>query len=273
VTPRLAPSSPANARVRGWLALRDRAERERTGQTLIDGAREIDRAIDGGVVLRELVVGPDDSLSEGGRSVAARVAETGVPIVPVSVRIIERLAFGDRRDGVVAVARIPAQGLDRLPTRGGLLVVVLEAVEKPGNLGAVLRATDGAGADAVVLADPVTDAFNPNAVRASLGTVFSVPLAIASATEALAWCRTQGLRVVAARVDGERAWDRVDLRGGVALAFGSEAHGLSATWSAAEVETVRLPMLGVGDSLNVAATAAVLLYEARRQRGIPGEET
>jgi TrmH family RNA methyltransferase len=144
---------------------------------------------------------------------------------------------------------------------------VVEGVEKPGNLGAILRSADGAGLDAVVAADPRTDLYNPNAIRASLGTIFSLPLATASSAETLAWLRAHGIRTVVARVDATLLHTEADLRGPLAIVLGSEALGLTEAWSGPGVVAVRVPMLGVADSLNVAAAAAVLFYEARRQRG------
>ncbi len=146
-------------------------------------------------------------------------------------------------------------------------MVVLEGVEKPGNLGAVLRSADGAGADAVVAADPRTDLFNPNAVRASLGTIFAVPLAAGASPEVRDTLLAAGIRLVIARVDAAAPYTDVDLTGGIAIVLGSEAEGLGAAWDHPAVTAVRLPMLGVADSLNVSTAAAVLLYEARRQRG------
>jgi TrmH family RNA methyltransferase len=148
-------------------------------------------------------------------------------------------------------------------------VGILEDVEKPGNLGAVCRSADGAGLDALIAAGTTAapaDPWNPNAVRASLGTVFTVPLAVASTGNVLAWLRDRGLRVVAARVDGSMPYAEADLRGPVALVLGSEATGLTEAWSGEDVTAVRLPMRGRADSLNVAAAAAILFYEARRQR-------
>jgi TrmH family RNA methyltransferase len=147
--------------------------------------------------------------------------------------------------------------------------VVLEGLEKPGNLGAVLRTADAAGADAVIAADPRTDLFNPNAIRASLGTIFTVPVAAAPSAAVRDHLAARGLRPVVARVDAELRYTDVDLRGPVALVLGGEAAGLTDTWSGPGVVPVRLPMLGVADSLNVSIAAAVLLYEARRQRGNP----
>ena len=142
------------------------------------------------------------------------------------------------------------------------LVVVLEGVEKPGNVGAVLRSADGAGVSALVVADPRTDLFNPNAIRASLGTVFSLPVAESAARDVLAWLGGRGLRIVAARVEGAVAYTEVDYRRPTAIILGSEAAGLTALWSGEDVRPIRLPMLGVADSLNVSAAAAVLFYEA-----------
>jgi TrmH family RNA methyltransferase len=142
-------------------------------------------------------------------------------------------------------------------------------VEKPGNLGAVLRSADGAGADALIAADARTDPFNPNAIRASAGTVFTVPVAVATTEDALDWLRARGVRIVAARVDAETLYTDIDLTGPLAIAFGAEAQGLSGAWSTPGIESVRLPMFGVADSLNVSVSAAIVLYEARRQRGEP----
>ena len=141
-------------------------------------------------------------------------------------------------------------------------------MEKPGNLGAVLRSADGAGADAVIAADPRTDLFNPNAVRASQGTLFALPVAAGPSPDVRAWLRDREVTVVAAKVDGTLPYSAVDLRGPVAIVLGSEATGLTDAWSGDGVVAIRLPMLGVADSLNVSIAAAVLLYEARRQRDL-----
>jgi TrmH family RNA methyltransferase len=145
-------------------------------------------------------------------------------------------------------------------------VAVVEGVEKPGNLGALLRSADGAGVDAVIVSDPVSDVWNPNAVRASLGTIFSLPLAVCDAAEAASFLRERGVGIVAARVDAAVDYDEVDLSGALAIVVGAEATGLTDAWSGPDVTAVRIPMLGLADSLNVSVSAAVLLYEARRQR-------
>ena len=164
-------------------------------------------------------------------------------------------------------AAVAPTGLDTLVLPAEPLVVVIEAVEKPGNLGAILRTADGAGADAVIAADPRADLFNPNAIRASLGTIFARQVAAAPSVKVLDWLAERSIRVVAARVDAEALYTDADLRGGIALVLGSEAEGLRDAWDDPRVEPVRIPMQGgVADSLNVSVAAAVLLYEAVRQR-------
>jgi TrmH family RNA methyltransferase len=173
----------------------------------------------------------------------------------------------------VAVAVPPATDLERVArlvaATADPLLVVVEDVEKPGNLGAIVRSADGAGVTALVAAawrQPAVDTWNPNAIRASLGTVFTLPLASAPSDEVVGWLRSAGIRVAAARPGAATRFDEADLGGPLAIVLGSEAAGLGPAWAGPDVITLRLPMLGRADSLNVSATAAVLLYEARRQR-------
>ena len=236
----------------------------------MDGVREVARALDAGVALVEIFVAPGASPEPAVDAVVARAAGFGIPIVPVTADLLSRLAYGERASGIVAVASAPATSLEalRLPAEAPI-VGILEDVEKPGNLGAVCRSADGAGLDALIAAGTTAapaDPWNPNAVRASLGTVFTLPLGVASTGSVLAWLRDRGLRVVAARVEGSVPYSEADLRGPVALVLGSEATGLTEAWSGADVTAVRLPMRGRADSLNVAAAAAILFYEALRQR-------
>jgi TrmH family RNA methyltransferase len=146
------------------------------------------------------------------------------------------------------------------------LIGVIEGVEKPGNLGAVLRTADGAGLSALIVAEPGTDLLNPNVIRASLGTIFSVPVAVASTGEVLTWLRSRDISIIAARVQGSVDYTKADYTRPTAIALGSEARGLSDAWAELADASVHIPMLGVADSLNVSATAAILFYEARRQR-------
>jgi TrmH family RNA methyltransferase len=268
--------SPANPRIRAALRLRDRRERDATGLTLVDGTRESIRALEAKVAVETAFVcwsllhaadarRVEQALAAHGLPTAASGPGRPVEVVGLTERAFERLAYGDRADGVVLVVRAPATTLDALTLPAEPLVVVTEDVEKPGNVGAILRSADAVGASAVIAVGG-TDLFNPNVIRASVGTVFSMPVATGGASEVNGWLRERGLRIVASRVDAERLHVDIDLRGPVAIALGSEAAGLSDTWRAAGVEAVRLPMAGAADSLNVSAAAAVLLYEAWRQR-------
>jgi TrmH family RNA methyltransferase len=270
--PRPLLTSTANPRVKAAVALRDRRERDRTGLTVVDGAREVRRSVEGGATVVEAFICEPLMAGADARAVLDRLGVTGAPVHSVSESVFARISFGERAEGVVAIVRIPSLDLAQLVLPDDPLVVVVEGVEKPGNVGAVLRSADGAGADAVVAADARTDLFNPNAIRSSLGTAFSMPMAAASTTDTLGWLRANGLRIVAARVDAERLYTDADLSGPLAIALGAESDGLSAAWSGQSIEAVRLPMAGIADSLNVSATAAVLLYEARRQRG-PQKQT
>jgi RNA methyltransferase, TrmH family len=260
-------TSTANPRVAAAAELRDRRGRDRAGLTLIDGAREVRRALDANVevieafVCEPLLAGPD------ARTALDRLGARGVPVHATSERVLAKIAFGERAEGLVAVARIPSLALDRLVLPADPLIVVVEAVEKPGNLGAVLRSADGGGVDAVIAASPRTDLFNPNAIRASAGTLFSVPLAADDTPAVIAWLYDRGIRTVATRIEAPTPYTDADLTGPIAIALGAETDGLTEAWSGPGVEPVSLPMSGVADSLNVSVTAAILVYEARRQRG------
>ena len=263
-------TSPRNPRVAAARALRDRRRRDETGLTLVDGARETWRALQAGVELETvfvcpaLVHGPDGAALLD--ALEARARQGRDVRLEVGPQAHERLAYGDRSDGIVAVVRPRRLALGDLHLGTPPLVAVLEGVQKPGNVGAVLRTADAAGLDAVVLADPGTDLYNPNTIRASLGCIFSVPVAAAGTDEVLAWARGLGLAVVVARVDAPVRYTEVDYRAGTAIVLGSEAAGLTDRWSGPSLLPVRLPMAGLADSLSVAAAAAVLFYEARRQR-------
>jgi TrmH family RNA methyltransferase len=268
----MSPAEPAitsltNPRVKAAVRLRDRREREETGLTIVDGPRELLRALERGVIVAEAFICTDLLRTDEAEAAVDLLHAAGAPTTEVSDGVIAKVGFGDRSDGVVAVIRTPGLQLADIGLPPDPLVVVVEAVEKPGNLGAILRTADGAGADAVIAADPRTDPFNPNAIRASLGTIFSRPVVSAGAVETIEWLSAHAIRPIAARVDATMLYSDVDLRGPVAIVLGSEAGGLTDAWDDPRVTPVRIPMLGAADSLNVSVAAAILLYEARRQRG------
>jgi TrmH family RNA methyltransferase len=281
-------TSAANPRVRQAARLRDADTRRETGLTLIDGRRELARAAAAGVAIDEVFVDADsatsllhDDLADAAAAPPATpdepcladLATRGTRITGLSRKAFERIAFGSRNEGVVAVARYRAGTLADFAVATDRPVLVIEGVEKPGNLGAILRTADAAGLAGVIVCDGRTDAANPAVIRASLGTVFTVPLAAASVGESISWCRKHARRVVAATPTGTILWHEARLAGSTAILLGSEAHGISEAWQQAansstiHLETVRLTMAGAADSLNVSATTAVLAYEAVRQAG------
>ncbi len=262
-------TSRHNARVKQAAKLRDRRGREEQGRIIIDGVREITRAVHAGVKLNEVFV-CEATLQPAGSQLLTSLTASDCDIVPVSSAVFDKLSFGDRVEGLIAVATPPAASLSGLELRERMLVAVLEHVEKPGNIGAVLRSADAAGVAAVIIADGGTDLYNPNAIRASAGTIFALPLIASSSRETVAWLREQSFQVCATRVHGAVTYTSVDYSGRCAIVLGSEADGLSDLWQGADVTSVLLPMCGVGDSLNVSVTAAVLFYEALRQRTLGG---
>ncbi|RNI25445.1 TrmH family RNA methyltransferase [Flexivirga caeni] len=261
-------TSAANPRLKALVALRRRRTRDETGRTLLEGYDELALALSAGVRPHELFVCPElmaDPRAQDDVVRAARAAHAQV--VRLSRPAFEKVAYREGADGFLAV--VPAVGATprELLLPAAPLVLIAESVEKPGNLGAMLRTADAAGVDAVVAADPVTDWGNPNVVRSSKGTVFSVPVATATTAETLAWARDRGIQVVAATPAATALHTDVDLTGPIAIAVGTEKEGLSReVLDVADVQ-VRIPMGGKANSLNVATSAAIVLYEAVRQRG------
>lgn len=255
-----------NQRVKDAAKLRSRRHRDKQRRILIDGAREIQRAIEAGVGLLEVFVCPSRANTPEAQRLLDVFSDQKLLTSQVAVDVFDRLTYGDRNEGVLAVAELPNTSLDHLPLPEGGTVGVLVGVEKPGNVGAVVRSADAAGVRALIVADGATDLFNPNAIRASLGTIFTMPVCCATSAETIAWLREQGVSIFAARVDATEMYTDVDLSGTVALALGSESRGLTAEWDTDCVTPIGLPMHGSADSLNVSTTAAVLFYEALRQR-------
>lgn len=259
-------TSRQNVRVKEAAKLRMGRQRERQGRFLIDGPREILRALDAGIEVVEAFVCPSLCLSDEARLAEERVTQAATVAATVTEEVFEKLRFGERTGGVLAVARTPVRSLADFELPRAPLVAVIEGLEKPGNVGAVLRSADGAGLDAVAVADARGDLFNPNTIRASLGTVFSAHVVAAATEDVQAWLAKIGVPIVTARPDATLDYTAFDFRAGAAIVLGSEADGLSDRWRGANIMAVRLPMRGIADSLNVSATAAVLFYEAQRQR-------
>lgn len=251
------------------MALRRRRVRDRAGVTLVEGYGELRLALAAGVRPHALYYCPDLA-APGTLGLAGHVAGLGAEVISVTRPVFAKIAYREGPDGWLAVVPAVPASLAGLPASALPLALICEGVEKPGNLGAILRTADAAGVTAVVAADPVTDWGNPNVVRASKGTVFSVPVAAASTPDVLRWAGDRGLALVAAAPDAGALVTDVDLTGPVALAVGSEKSGLPGEWLARADHRVRIPMFGWADSLNVATSAAILTYEAVRQRMAAG---
>jgi TrmH family RNA methyltransferase len=258
VTRRLHISSSANDRVKRLRRVLRNGRRE--GVFVVHGYRALRRAIDAGAPLRELYAAPELFL---GNDDAALVERAGVPVTLLSADVFRSLSRLPRPDGLLGLVERRPAPLETLPTSG--LIVVAEAVERPGNLGTIVRTACGAGAAALVAADPRTDLFHPETVHASVGTIFDLPVAAASTADAIAWWPG---RVVVATPDGRKAHWEADYgkAEGTAIVVGNERAGVSDAWLARADETVGIPLPGPADSLNVAVAAAVVLFEALRSR-------
>lgn len=259
-------TSTANPKIKRAVKLKHRKTREETGLTVIDGFREVSRAREAGIVFEELYVCPGLLEKFGGKPAVDTVASWGIETCEVSVPVFKKICFGERKEGIVAVARAKEFLLDAAVLPKNPVVVVLDNVEKPGNLGAILRSCDGAGVNAVIVAGTGADILNPNVIRASTGTVFSMNVMQAPALQVRDFLKDNQIAIIAAVPKGQQAYFLADLRGPVAFILGAEDTGLSDFWIESADVRISIPMRGRADSLNVSHAAAVLVYETLRQR-------
>ena len=259
-------TSLQNPRIKQAVRLRERRDRDETGLFLIEGRRETARALANGWHLHTLFFCREIFSGMTEAEVLASAQAAGVECVECSAAVFRKLAYGDRAEGLLAIAPQRHRTLAQLALPANPLLIVAEAIEKPGNLGTILRSADAAGVHAVIVCDGCTDVHNPNVVRASIGTLFSVPVVEATSDETLAWLREKKIAALAATPHAESEYTAVDLTRGVAIVVGQEQAGLSARWMESAELRVKIPMLGQADSLNVAAATTLLLFEAIRQR-------
>lgn len=250
-------TSPSNPRIKRLISLRDRRHRDQESVFVVEGVRDLDRAAAAGHRPREIYY---DTTRFGEPPHRAGIEAA------VAAEALDRASYRGHSQGVIAVFPQFDVDLDHLELGPEPLVLVAEAIEKPGNLGALLRTADAIGADALIAADPGTDPFSPNVVRSSTGALFSVPLAVTEIVSAVEWLRSHRVAIVAAHPDASQDLWSADLSGSRALLVGSEHMGLSEVARVAADSAVSIPMLGTSDSLNVAVSMAVLAYEALRQR-------
>jgi len=263
-------SSLQNRRIKDLVALseKSRLRRERMAFA-VEGRREVSRCLAAGFQVLELYWCPDlisatevESLFDCGSSSGSESPE----VFEVTRQVYSKIAYREGTEGVVAVVRCKEHTLESLQVGENPLFVVLESVEKPGNLGAILRTADAAGVSAVIVCDPLCDLYNPNLLRASTGGIFTVPVAVATSEEAAEWLRERSVQILTAQLQDSHPYYDIDFVRGTAIVFGTEATGLSDFWRGKADEHVIIPMLGRLDSLNVATSVAILCYEAVRQR-------
>ncbi|MCF3651430.1 TrmH family RNA methyltransferase [Synoicihabitans lomoniglobus] len=261
-------TSLQNPRVKQLVKLRDRRPRDAAGQFLVEGYRQIRRALDKGFAPVELYFSPEWFPGDQGNEpeLIAAAAAAGARIYQLNKSAFAKVAYRERPDGLLAVLPQWRHTLDDLALSPMPFLLVVEAIEKPGNLGTILRSADAAGVDGLIVCDPVTDLFNPNVVRASTGVVFSVPVVIAESGAVRAWLRDRGIRSVATTPAATILHTDMNLTGPMAIVMGSEQYGLSDDWLREADDKVRIPMAGQADSLNVAMATIITLFEAVRQR-------
>lgn len=261
-------SSLQNSRVKRVVKLNQRRQRDAERVTVVEGVRELGRALACSVVPSEAFICPDLITDTEAEAVVAHLETLPTETLRVTSAVFEKMAYR-ATGGLLAVIPYFTRPLDALPLSDPPFLVVVDGAEKPGNLGAILRTADGAGVDGLILTNDLsggTDVHNPNAIRASLGAVFSVPIAEATTAETVAWLREKHIGSVATTPDTPTLYTDADLVSAVAVVMGSEAFGLSDDWLAAADQRVRIPMHGLMDSLNLSTATALLLYEVIRQR-------
>lgn len=265
-------TSLQNDRVKELVRLRTRRERDRSRLTLVEEPLVISRALDADYPLKTLFFCPGRIAPENKDLLDRLLDLPGLECIKVDEPVMNKVSYREQAEGLLLVAPQLTRELSSLELRSSPLLVVLEAVEKPGNLGAVLRVADGAGADAVIVCGGGTDLFNPNVLRASRGSFFSVPTVNADTDTVQEYLRSLNIAAVATSPVADHRWDQIGMTGPTAIVLGTEHDGLSADWLTRADLTVGIPMLGTGDSLNVSTSAAVLLYEAVRQRSSRKED-
>jgi len=261
--------SPHNPQVKNAVRLREKKERDSRKLMIIDGYRAINLALNNRIFLKELFYCEKFFKRKGAEKDLINLAEEkGTRIFNLAGKVFEKIAYGDNPEGVLAVAESMEKGLADLPKGKSALYLVLESLEKPGNLGAILRTADATGVEGVIVCDNQTDIYNPNVIRSSLGTFFAVPVVKTSSQDAIRWFKDNSIKIIAAILQAKTGYSQIDYKDTCALVLGSEDKGLSSAWLKESDFKIKIPLLGQADSLNVSVAAAVILYEAIRQRGV-----
>ncbi|OVE76209.1 rRNA methyltransferase [bacterium E08(2017)] len=259
-------SSLQNQRVKDIVRLRQRSHRDDSAKVIIEGTREIQMALNNGVNPDEIYFCNDFIDSEADQQVIEQCRAHGAQLYECTKSVLEKIAYRDQPQGLLAIAPAISKQLQSFSPPTECLIVIAEAIEKPGNLGAILRTCDAAGVDAVILCDKCTDINNPNVIRASTGTVFSVPVFEATSQETIEWLEEHSVKTISATPSGNKIYSEINMTGPTAVVVGAEKPGLSELWLSKTDDLAVIPMKGQADSLNVSQATTILLYEALRQR-------
>ena len=257
-------TSAQNPKIKTLLELQEKSKaRRKEGLFVVEGRRELQHCLSAGYepyavfICRDILT--EDELNEIIASCSCRFYE-------LPQHLYDKVAYRGGTEGVIAELRCKDMGLEQLKLKENPLVVVLESVEKPGNLGAVLRSADASGVDAVIVCDPLTDMYNPNLIRSSIGAIFTVPVATATSEDTIKWLKSNNIKIYTAQLQDSEWYYDTNMKGGTAIVMGTEATGLTQAWRKAADAHIKIPMLGRLDSLNVSVSAAILMFEAVRQR-------
>lgn len=261
-------SSLQNPRIKNLVKLRNRRARDQQGVFIAEGFRAISRALEKDVVPKEIYFAPSCFLGENEYDLLEQTAKAGSRLFELSKPGFEKVAYRDRPEGLLAIIEQWQHSLEDLTLSNPPFLLIVESIEKPGNLGTILRSADAAGIDAVICCDPVTDLYNPNVVRSSTGVLFSMPTVMATTETCIDWLKASNITSAATTPHTDFYYTQADLKGPLAIVMGSEQFGLSETWLQAAELKIRIPMAGQADSLNVAMASLVTLFEAVRQRSL-----
>ena len=253
-------TSSQNAKIKRLLALQQKSsERRQSGLFVVEGRRELEHCMEAGYQIETLFWCPEVMADSNWHP-------EGEEVVQVSPQVYERISYRGSTEGIVATVHSRLLGLEDLKLDETPLIIVLESVEKPGNLGAILRSADAAQADAVIVCDALTDLYNPNLIRSSIGAIFTVPTVACSSEDCIKFLKQRNIRILTAQLQDSHLYYDTDMHQATAIVMGTESTGLTQQWRQAADAHIRIPMLGKLDSLNVSVSAAILLFEAVRQR-------
>ncbi|NRT11308.1 RNA methyltransferase [Flavobacterium sp. 14A] len=256
-------SSVQNPFIKSLVLLQEKAKnRKQTGTFLMEGQREITLALKGGYILETVLFYPEICTEIEAKKIAPNTA-----LIEINKEVFQKLAYRDTTEGILAVAKTKSMQLTDLKLSDNPLILIAEAPEKPGNIGALLRTADAANLDAVIIANPKSDLYNPNIVRSSVGCLFTNQIASGTTDEIISYLKKQQINFYCATLQNSTSYHTQDYTTPTALVVGTEATGLTQEWRDAATQNIIIPMQGEIDSMNVSVAAAILIFEAKRQRG------